>query len=76
MKALRGGIPGQLEIATAPANWMLEQALEENSAADSVDIQVSSCHVAALLEGLQGSNDLVETNIGVEFGLCVSKHHD
>lgn len=41
-----------------------------------VDVQVSSGHVARLLERLQTRDNLVEADVGVEGGLGLGKEHD
>lgn len=38
--------------------------------------QVSGGHVAALLEGLESGDNLIETDVGVELCLGVSEEHD
>lgn len=78
MKALRVGIPGQLDAPTAPANWMLlnNTCISFISLCASRDLQVSNSHVAALLEGLEGGDNLIETDVGVERSLSLREDHD
>ncbi len=77
MKALSVGAPGQLEVPTAPENWMLQGDTSELQLHLYIkNIQVSNAHSTPLLERPEALDNLIQANVGVEFGLDVREDHD